>query len=101
MRSDHPENCDVMYELTFNGNILPLISTTEVSREELIREGFPFCQSTNVSVAPHISAHDVIRNLTKTTSYLAIPSKKDYTIFNQLIATACMYIPEIYRLFWS
>ena len=77
MRSDHPENCNVMYEVTFDGNTLPLVSTTQVSQEMLVRGGFPVCQSTVVSVAPHVSAHDVIRNLTKTTTYLAIPSKRE------------------------
>ena len=77
MRSDHPENCDVMYEITFNGEVLRhLISETQVSKETLIQEGFPYCRSTIVSVAPHVSAHSVIRNLTKYTNYLAIPGKK-------------------------
>lgn len=74
MRSDHPENCDVMYEVMFNGKTL-LVSETEISQGELIREGFPFCQSTSVSVTPNVSAHGVIRTLTRMTTYLAIPSK--------------------------
>ena len=87
MRSDHPENCDVMYEITFNGKVLcPLIiSETQVSKEKLIQAGFPYCLSTIVSVAPHISAHSVIRNLTKNTTYLAIPGKKISK------PSACMY----------
>ena len=81
MRSDHPENCDVMYELMFNGIVLPyLVSETEIPQGELTKEGFPFCRSTTVLVAPYVSAHDVIRNLTKTTTYLAIPSKRNNTI---------------------
>ena len=75
MRSDHPENCDVMFELMFNGMVLPLVSETQVPKGELIRAGFPLCRSTVVSVAPHVTAHDVIRNLTRHTTYLAIPSK--------------------------
>lgn len=86
MRSDHPENCDVMYEITFNGKVLhPLISETQVSKEILIQEGFPYCRSTIVSVAPHVSAHSVIRNLTKNTTYLVIPGKKISR------PSACMY----------
>ena len=77
MRSDHPENCDVMYEVMFNGRTIPLVSITQVSQKILINEGFPVCQSTVVSVAPHTAAHDVIRNLTKTATYLAIPSKRN------------------------
>lgn len=75
MRSDHPENCDAMYEVMFNGkNLSYLVPTTQVSQEMLIREGFPVCQSTVVSIAPYTSAHNVIRNFTNTTTYLAIPS---------------------------
>ena len=80
MQSDHPENCDVMYEIMFNGITLPLVSITQVSQRMLVNGGFPFCRSTMVSVAPHIHAHDVIRNLTKATTYLAIPSEHSIII---------------------
>ena len=73
MRSDHPENCNVMFKLMFNGTVLPLVSETQVSQEMLISAGFPFCRSTSVLVAPHISARGVLRNLTQATTYLAIP----------------------------
>ena len=88
MRSDHPENCDVMYEIIFfdNGKVLrTLVSETQVSKENLIQAGFPYCRSTMVSVAPHVSAHNVIGNLTKNTTYLAIPGKKISR------HSACMY----------
>ena len=93
MRSDHPENCDIMYELMFNGMVLPdLVSETEISQGELIRAGFPFCRSTTVSVAPHVSAHGVIGNLTKATTYLATPSKRDNIIYKAVCMHAYLYI---------
>ena len=97
MRSDHPENCDVMYELMFNGIVLSLVSETEIPQGELIRAGFPFCRSTMVSVAPYVSAHHVIGNLTKTTTYLAIPSKRDNNLQGCLHACICTQC----RFFWS
>ena len=89
MRSEHPENCDVMYELMFNGIVLSMIPETEIPQHELIEAGFPFCRSTVVSVAPNVSAHGVIRNLTRTTTYLAIPSKRDKNIQSCLHACIC------------
>ena len=67
MKSDHPENCDVMFELIFNGIVLTLVSEILVLQEMLTSAGFPFCRLTSVLVAPHVSAHGVPRNLAQTT----------------------------------
>ena len=77
MRSDHPENCSVTYELMFNGMTrnLSRISMTQISQMTLTDVGFPFCKSTSVSVIPHLPAHGAIQRRAVTTTYLAIPSK--------------------------
>ena len=82
MKADHPENCNIKYELTFDGKRLPgLVSDTHVSQMRLTDAGFPFCITTTISVAPHISAHGVIENKTVTTSYIAKPSNNYYKIY--------------------